>query len=120
MIKAGKISIEPSGAARIDGALTLDTVAAVYQQAEQAASQGRYLTSLDLGGVTRVDSSGLALLLEWQSLAHRAGRCITIHAAPTDLLSLASLCEAADLLSINGRVNGTEGEGLRQHQGMSP
>lgn len=112
--------MEPSGAARIDGELTLDTVAAVYRQVQQAASQGWHLTELDLGGVTRVDSSGLALLLEWQSLAKRAGRCISIHAAPTDLLSLAALCEAADLLSINGRGDVTESGKSRQHQGMNP
>lgn len=120
MIQASKISIEPSGQARIDGELTLDTVAAVYHQAEQAASQGQYMTSLDLGAVTRVDSSGLALLLEWQALANRAGRRITIHDAPSDLLSLASLCEAADLLSINGRAAGAEAGELRRPRELNP
>lgn len=114
MIQASKISIQASGQARIDGELTLDTVADVYRQADQTASRGQYMTSLDLGGVTRVDSSGLALLLEWQALANRAGRRITIHDAPGDLLSLASLCEAGELLSINGRAAGAQAGELRR------
>jgi len=110
MTETGQISISPEGKARIEGVLTLDTVASVYAQANQAASEGRKMNSLDLAGVSRVDSSGLALLLEWQSVAKRDGRSISIHSAPADLRSLASLCEAADLLSINGRDNHAKGD----------
>ena len=110
MTEASQISIDTAGQARIDGVLTLDTVASVYRQADVASKQGRHMSSIDLGGVSRVDSSGLALLLEWQSVAQQAGRSITIEAAPADLLSLASLCEAADLLAINGRSKPQAGD----------
>jgi phospholipid transport system transporter-binding protein len=95
--------LDPSGLARLSGALTLDTVASIYQQAKTAATQGRQIAGIDLDAVSRVDSSGLALLLEWQSLASRDGRSLHISNAPADLLSLANLCEASDLLCIEGR-----------------
>ena len=98
-----QFSLDPSGHAKLSGALTLDTVAAIYREAETAAGQGRPISDLDLGMVSHVDSSGLALLLEWQADAVRNGRSLKIRNAPADLLSLASLCEAADLLAIDGR-----------------
>lgn len=110
MTETGQIAIGPEGKARIEGVLTLDTVASVYAAANRAAGEGRRISSLDLGGVSRVDSSGLALLLEWQSVAKRDGRSLAIHSAPAGLLSLAGLCEAADLLSLDGRGHKPEGD----------
>lgn len=81
----------------------MGTVAEVYRQANKDAAQGRPITDIDLGAVSRVDSSGLALLLEWQAAADHNGRTLHIYNAPPDLLSLASLCEASGLLTIEGR-----------------
>ena len=78
-------------------------MAAVYDLAKAEAAHGRHFDDLDLDAVPKVDSSGLALLLEWQSIARRAGRSLHIRNAPADLLSLASLCEANDFLAIEGR-----------------
>jgi phospholipid transport system transporter-binding protein len=97
-------SLNPSGSAQLSGPLTLETVAATYRLAEAAASQGQFISDVDLEKVTRVDSSGLALLLEWKSVAGRNGRALNIRNAPADLLSLASLCEAAGLLAIDRKV----------------
>lgn len=110
MTEASHIEVDSEGHARIEGELTLDTVASVFAQANQAASQGRHINSVNLDGVARVDSSGLALLLEWQSVAKLAGRSIAIHSAPAGLLSLASLCEAGDLLALQGRENHPKGD----------
>ena len=107
MNEGNQILIEPSGFTRLAGPLTLDTVADVYQQVKAEARDGKNITEVDLTAVSRVDSSGLALLLEWQSTAVRAGRSLNILNAPADLLSLVSLCEASDLLVIKGR-NGSE------------
>ena len=97
------LSVEPSGVARVDGALTLATVAELYDEAKLAAKDGRPMKSLDLGAVSHVDSSGLALVLEWQSEARNDGRSIAVSNAPEDLLSLARLCEASELLTMDGR-----------------
>jgi phospholipid transport system transporter-binding protein len=103
MTEAGQFLLEPDGHARVSGELTLDTVSTVFRQAELAANQGRHIVDLDLAAVSRVDSSGLALLLEWQSLAHRVGRIMRIRNAPPALLRLTRLCEASDLMEFEGR-----------------
>jgi phospholipid transport system transporter-binding protein len=104
MTEASQFSLDPDGQARIAGELTLDTVSTVFRQAEIAATQDRPITDVDLAAVSRVDSSGLALLLEWQALAHRNGRIIRIRNAPPGLLSLTRLCEASDLMVFEGRA----------------
>ena len=103
MSERALLSIEPSGLARVDGALTLATVAGLYEQAASAARDGRTMQSLNLSAVSHVDSSGLALVLEWQSEAVHGGRKLPIDDAPADLLSLAKLCEASELLTMDGR-----------------
>jgi phospholipid transport system transporter-binding protein len=108
MTENTQFQIESSGQASISGPLTLDTVSAVFAQAGDAAARGNYIIQIDLSEVSRVDSSGLALLLEWQSLARNRGDSIKIHNAPADLQSLASLCEAGELLHIEGRLKGGE------------
>lgn len=104
MTESCQFSLGPDGHARVAGELTLDTVSKVFRQAELAVSQGRHIVDVDLAAVSRVDSSGLALLLEWQSLAHRDGRIMRIRNAPPGLLSLTRLCEASDLMEFEGRI----------------
>jgi phospholipid transport system transporter-binding protein len=104
MSENASFSIEPDGHARLAGELTLDTVAALYQQSKTARSAGSKMMDLDLETVTRVDSSGLALLLEWQSIARQSGQTIRIRNAPEGLLSLTRLCEASGLMEFEGRT----------------
>lgn len=99
-------TFDSEGRAHISGPLTLDTVATVFADARKAMGGEHQLTDVDLSEVPRVDSSGLALLLEWQSAASRNGRSITFRNAPADLLTLSRLCESDDLLTIEKR-NGT-------------
>jgi len=103
-------TIDSSGHARITGPLTLDSVAAVYSEAGKALEKSQGFSELDLSEVTRVDSSGLALLLEWQSAAHGRGNSITIRNASEDLISLAKLCESDDLLTIENEMASNPGQ----------
>jgi phospholipid transport system transporter-binding protein len=104
MTESSQFSLDPDGHAQVAGELTLDTVGKVFRQAELALAQGRHIADVDLTAVSRVDSSGLALLLEWQSVANRGGRVMRIRNAPPDLLSLTRLCEASDLMEFEGRT----------------
>jgi phospholipid transport system transporter-binding protein len=115
MSDSSQFSVDSSGLAQVSGPLTLDTVAAVFHQARAEAARGRQIVALDLDGVSRVDSSGLALLLEWQSTAVRDGRGISIRNAPRDLLSLSSLCEASGLLTIEGRNHTGKAKAAHSH-----
>jgi phospholipid transport system transporter-binding protein len=54
--------------------------------------------SIDLGEVTRVDSAGLALLLEWLRWGSAEGRTIRFKALPEKLLAIARLSGVEEML----------------------
>lgn len=54
--------------------------------------------AIDLARVGRVDSAGLALLLEWSLVAHAAGRVISYRNVPGSLVTLAGISEVSELL----------------------
>jgi len=82
----------------VSGALTFESVPALYAEARNLIN-GR-VRAVDLSAVTRVDSAGLALLLEWQATARRRGARIEFRAVPADLVRLAELSESDDLLGL--------------------
>jgi phospholipid transport system transporter-binding protein len=53
---------------------------------------------IDLAGVTASDSAGLALLIEWLSVAKSAGRSLRFENIPSQLQQLARLSEVEELL----------------------
>jgi len=56
---------------------------------------------VDLKGVTRADSAGLALLVEWLRESERAGQRITFVNVPPQLLSIARVCGLDEILSLS-------------------
>ena len=54
---------------------------------------------VDLSKVARVDSAGLALLLEWSLSARAAGRSLGYRNVPPALASLARISDVAELLA---------------------
>jgi len=81
----------------IEGEVTLDTVGALI--AEGAAFDGDRVI-VDLARVTRVDSSGLSLLLEWTRQFNGSGRPIAFANLSQSLQSLADLYGVADLIPL--------------------
>jgi phospholipid transport system transporter-binding protein len=65
---------------------------------------------LDLSGVTRADSAGLALLVEWLRESVDAGRSIDFLHMPEQMLSIARVCGLADILFGPGPVAAGAGE----------
>ena len=55
--------------------------------------------TIDLSGVTEVDSSALSLLLEWRRRALRAKRAVRYVNLPANLKSLAELYGVTELLA---------------------
>ena len=55
--------------------------------------------NIDLAGVKGTDSAGLALLVEWLSIAKTAGRVLRYENIPSQLLQLAKLSDVDGLLS---------------------
>ena len=79
----------------ISGPVTLANVAQLVEEAKaQVASVG----AVDLGEVTEVDSSLLAVLIAWLREAKAGGRTLTYARLPEDLRTLAQLYGVAELL----------------------
>ena len=84
----------------LDGELTLAWVGPLRDVGRSllAASAGDTL-HVDLRGVTRADSAGLALLVDWLAWARAAGRPLGYSNLPPELLALAKLSELDSLLA---------------------
>lgn len=103
MTTRSRIQASGDNSAEISGDMTFDHVRSLWQQAESLLGAGSRVRQVSLAQVHKVDSAGLALLLEWQAAAKRNSSALTITHAPSDLLSLARLCEAQDLLQLAER-----------------
>jgi phospholipid transport system transporter-binding protein len=104
MTEASTVEFGPSGRVVITGDLTFASIPDLYHQAMSRLSSGEeVIDTIDLSGVTAVDSAGLALMLEWQAIQSSMGRAFQILNAPASLLSLARLCESIELLKMGGR-----------------
>jgi len=78
------------------GEVTYQTVTRLLAQGP--AAQGAGVAVVDMGGVTRADSSALALLLEWLRAAGRSGIRLRVENLTSDLASLAHLYGVEELL----------------------
>jgi phospholipid transport system transporter-binding protein len=85
---------------RVSGTLGFTTVTLLLSVGAAAIEQGRAAV-IDLSAVTGSDSSGLALLIEWLSVARGAGRTLHYENIPAQLHQLARLSDVDVLLSGN-------------------
>lgn len=53
---------------------------------------------VDCAGVTRADSAGLAVLLDWLAWARRKSRVVTLENLPASLVAIARISEVDSLL----------------------
>ena len=83
---------------RVTGTLGFTTVTALLPLGAAAIAQGR-AAIIDLSAVAGSDSSGLALLIEWLSVARGAGRSLRYENIPLQLHQLARLSDVDALLS---------------------
>jgi phospholipid transport system transporter-binding protein len=83
--------------ARVVGLLEFGTVAALLPLGSAAICEGR-APVIDLAAVTGSDSAGLALLIEWLSVAKAAERALRYENIPLQLHQLARLSELDSLI----------------------
>lgn len=86
---------------QVSGDLTLESVARLYQDSRPLLPGE--ISAVDLNDVSRIDSAGLALLLEWQAAARKGNTTLSFIGAPEGLLRLAALCESTSLLGLTPR-----------------
>jgi len=80
----------------VEGPVTADNVLSLLAQGAQQFTGPRM--TIDLSGVTEVDSTALSLLLEWRREAIRNGREVRFRNLPASMKSLAELYGVTELL----------------------
>ena len=88
---------EEGGRARVSGLLDFDTVTHLLPLGTAAIERGDAAV-IDLGGGTGSDSAGLALLIEWLSVAKAAAHPVRYENMSLQLKQLARLSEVEELL----------------------
>ena len=81
----------------LSGELDFETVPALLQHRGVQMEAGKNLT-IDLAEVTRVDSAGLALMIEWLRESERKNLDMTFTNVPEQLLSIARVCGLDEIL----------------------
>jgi phospholipid transport system transporter-binding protein len=84
--------------ARVNGVLHFTTVTALLRSGSEAIANGRAAV-IDLAGVKDSDSSGLALLIEWLSIARAERKSLRYENIPMQLHQLARLSDVEELLT---------------------
>ncbi|MGN2243941.1 lipid asymmetry maintenance protein MlaB [Frateuria sp. GZRR33] len=85
------------GTLGVSGVLSFDTAAAALDAIGKALGDAT-VSRLDLAGVQRSDSAGLACVLAAQAEARRRGRALVVDNMPAGMRALAQVCEVADLV----------------------
>jgi phospholipid transport system transporter-binding protein len=95
---AGALRDSGGGRYRLEGAVTLATVTELRGAGLRAFARAPGSIEVDLSGVGRADSGGLALLVDWLAWARSAHRVLKFSAPPAALLALARLSDVEELL----------------------
>lgn len=86
----------------LTGALDQSSVPQLWRAHSERFEQGQI--KLELAQVSRCDSAGLALLLDWLARANRNGGDVHFLAAPEQMLALARVADVDQLLKM-GRAD---------------
>lgn len=96
-----RLHINGDGHYRLPEALTFATTPQLYLQTGEMFDTPLPRLTFDLAGVQRVDSAGLALLLEWLREARRRSKEIRFENIPEQLAAIAKVS------GLNGILPGT-------------
>ena len=85
---------------QLTGALSFETLPGVLQESAAFAARPDLpeRLTIDFAGITGVDSSAVALLLEWRRQAQRLGKTLAFVNLPANLLALARLYGVEELI----------------------
>ena len=94
----GVLAAAGSGRFELSGDVGFANAARLLDEGDTAFA-GLERVEVDLGRVARLDSAGLALLLEWSLSSRTAGRTLRYQNIPPAVASLAGISEVAELLA---------------------
>ncbi len=94
--------IIPDGDAclRLEGELNFATVPALEQRGAEMLRGCPAEVVVDLAGVQRADSAGLALLVAWLRHARRQGRRLRFRRMPAQMRAMARVIDLEDILPL--------------------
>lgn len=95
---AGKLAAAGDGRLELSGEIGFDDAARLLAEGDRAFAQSASV-EVDLARVTRADSAGLALLIEWSLAARDAGRQLRYRNVPPAVASLAGISDVSELIS---------------------
>jgi phospholipid transport system transporter-binding protein len=85
---------------QVEGELNLTTAPDLLLTMLSQFPSGGCEVQIDLEGVTRSDSAGLALLVEWLRLAEQQGITLQFHNLPSQLREIARVSDLLPLLPL--------------------
>lgn len=93
----GRLEAAGPGRFELAGTVGFDEVARLLAEGDSAFAPLQSV-EVDLARITRADSAGLALLIEWLLAARVAGRQLRYSNVPPGVVSLAGISDVAELL----------------------
>lgn len=96
-IREANLEARGDGRFALSGDLVFDNAARVLEAGDSAFGKKPGI-EVDLAGVGRVDSAGLALLLEWAVAARAAGGVVRYRNLPAGAAALAGISDVSELL----------------------
>lgn len=105
MMQPASLEKQGDGQYALSGDLVFDSAPRLLAEGDAAfGALGR--TDIDLARVGRIDSAGLALLLEWSIVAREAGRSVVYRNMPAGLAALAGISDVSALLTATASGGG--------------
>ncbi|MGA7964442.1 MAG: STAS domain-containing protein [Gammaproteobacteria bacterium] len=92
-----RLSSEGAGRFRLEGEVDFDTAMHLLHES-RAMFKHEERVYLDFSGVDRINSAGLALVIEWLREARRESRTLEICNPPEGLMAMARICDVEDLI----------------------
>lgn len=90
----------PEGRLLLEGELSFKTVVKLLADFQALPDQGNEI-QIDLQGVSRADSAGLALLVEWMRNAQTLGKSIRFLNIPQQMLAIARVSSLDQVLPLS-------------------
>jgi len=98
-----QISPQNNGGFAISGELVFDTVPDLVANGRAMFESDGGTVAIDLAQVTRADSAGLALLIEWRRVALGRGKAVAFKNVPAQMIDIAKVSGLDTLLELHGR-----------------
>lgn len=94
----GRLTAAGPGRFELSGEVGFEDAARLLAEGD-AAFASLESVEVDLARITRADSAGLALLIEWLLAARGAGKLLRYRNVPPAVVSLAGISDVAELLA---------------------